>query len=217
MNGDDARSGTEAWRTATGKSGSAPEKDWRFSAGQRGLRRPPASTPEPPASVPELPWPQPPSASYAEEYVADVQRGVGTARRAAQRIMAFYWALRGTVIAAGVVVAALAVSPVPRWVLAVLGALGAAAEAVIAAANPHERAVVRGLLADRMAREVRGYLLAAGPYAAGVPLHTFEERIEALRAEATTARYRLDARLPAAPEKDGERPENRQGSRRDTP
>ena len=139
------------------------------------------------------------SASIAEErahyqtvYVQDAQRGVAAARRAYWRIMRLYWALRITAILAGVSIAAIATSPAPRWILGVLGALGAAAEGVLGASNLQERAVVRGALADGISRELREYTLGIGDYADEKGLVTLTTRIEELRAQASTTRFRLD-------------------------
>lgn len=95
-------------------------------------------------------------------------------------------------ILAGISVAAIAATPAPRWVLGLLGALAAAAETVIAAGNLHERAVVSGLLADRIAGELRDYTLQFGKYAKDNSLETLHFRIEKIRNEASTARFRLD-------------------------
>jgi hypothetical protein len=130
--------------------------------------------------------------SYREQYVEDAKRGVAVARRKYYLLFRLYWALRALAIVAGISVAALAATPAPRWVLGLLGALAAAAETVIAAGNLQERAVVSGLLADRMARELRDYSLRFDSYAEGDPLETLHSRIEKLRDEASTARFRLD-------------------------
>lgn len=130
--------------------------------------------------------------SYRRQYVDDVKRGVEIARRNYRRLFRLYWTLRALAILAGISVAAVATTPAPRWVLGLLGALAAAAETVIAAGNLHERAVVSGLLADRMAGELRDYTLRFGNYATGDPLETLHLKIEKIRNEASTARFRLD-------------------------
>lgn len=103
-----------------------------------------------------------------------------------------YWALRALAITAGVSVAAVATTPAPKWVLGLLGAIAAIAETVIAAANLQERAVTAGLLADHMAAELRQYSLRLGRYDIADPLEMLLSRIERLREEASTARFRLD-------------------------
>lgn len=130
--------------------------------------------------------------SYRRQYVEDVKRGVEVARRNYRRLFRLYWTLRALAILAGLSVVAVAATPAPRWVLALLGALAASAETVIAAGNLHERAVVSGLLADRMAGELRDYTLQFDSYAKGNPLETLHSRIEKIRNEASTARFRLD-------------------------
>jgi hypothetical protein len=117
---------------------------------------------------------------------------VGVALRTYSVLMRLYWSLRSLVIVAGVGVAALAATGAPRWSLGVLGALAAGAETAIAASNLQERAVVAGLLADRMGRELRDFTLRLGSYATGDPLKKLHDRIEKLRDEASTARFRLD-------------------------
>jgi hypothetical protein len=130
--------------------------------------------------------------SYRHQYVEDAKRGVEIARRNYRRLFRLYWTLRGLAIFAGISVAAVAATPAPRWLLGLLGALAAAAETVIAAGNLHERAVVSGLLADRVAGELRDYSLQFGSYAKGDPLEILHSRIEKIRNEASTARFRLD-------------------------
>lgn len=130
--------------------------------------------------------------SYRRQYVEDVKRGVEVARRNYRRLFRLYWTLRALAIFAGISVVVVAATPAPRWVLGLLGALAAAAETVIAASNLHERAVVSGLLADRMAAELRDYTLKFGIYAKGDSLETLHSRIEKIRSEASTARFRLD-------------------------
>jgi len=130
--------------------------------------------------------------SYRGQYVLDAKRGVAVARHAYRALMRLYWSLRALVIAAGISVAAVAATPAPRWSLALLGALAAGAETVIAASNLQERAVVSGLLADQMGRELRDFHFGSGCYATGDALEILHDRIEKIRSEASTARFRLD-------------------------
>jgi hypothetical protein len=117
---------------------------------------------------------------------------VGVARRAYRRAIRLYWSLRAIAIVSGVSIAAIATTPAPKWILGILGALGAGAEAVLGAANLQERAVIRGLLADQVSRELREYTLGVGVYADGDTVGTLYSRIEALRDQASSARFRLD-------------------------
>jgi hypothetical protein len=130
--------------------------------------------------------------SYRLQYVEDAKRGVAVARHSYRRWLRLYWGLRALAITAGVSVATVATTPTPKWVLGLLGALAAIAETVIAASNPQERAVVAGLLSDHVAAELRDYSLRFGRYAKADPLATLHSRIEKLREEASTARFRLD-------------------------
>ena len=95
-------------------------------------------------------------------------------------------------IVAGISVAAVAATNAPRWSLALLGALAAGAETAIAASNLQQRAVVSGDLAEHMARELRDFSGRFGSYATGDALETLHDRIEWMRSEASTARFRLD-------------------------
>lgn len=187
------------WRV----SGSQVRPDWRYSDGNYPAQRPiclpvahsfDETTPKSGGEYVEQVQAQLTQgrASYQIVYVEDAQRGVAAARRAYWRLMRLYWALRITAIIAGVSIAAMATSPAPRWILGVLGALGAAAEGVLGASNLQERAVVRGALADGISRELREYTLGIGDYASPQPLATLTTRVEGLRAQASTARFRLD-------------------------
>jgi hypothetical protein len=73
------------------------------------------------------------------------------------------------------------------------GAVAAGAEAAIAAFNLQERAVVAGMFSERMARELRDFELDFGIYtAADDPIETLHSKIEHLRHEASSSRFRLD-------------------------
>ena len=134
--------------------------------------------------------------TYRDQYVKDAERGVGIALHKYKTLIGLYWFLRVLAIIAGICVAVLATTDVPRWSLALLGALAAGAETAIAATNLQERAVVSGLLADRMGRELRDFHGQFGSYATGDALATLHDRIEKIRSDASTARFRLDRAKP---------------------
>jgi hypothetical protein len=130
--------------------------------------------------------------SYPEEYVEDAKQGVDAALHTYKVLLRLYWVLRAVAIVAGISVAAVAATSAPKWSLALLGALAAAAETTIAASNLQERAVVSGLLGDQMGQELREYTLRFGSYATGNRLETLYFRIEKIRSDASSARFRLD-------------------------
>lgn len=130
--------------------------------------------------------------TYRDQYVKDAERGAGVALHKYNALMRLYWLLQVLSIAAGICVAVLATTEVPRWSLALLGALAAGAQTLIAATNLQERGVVSGMLADRMGRELRDFHGQFGSYATGDTLATLHNRIEKIRSDASTARFRLD-------------------------
>ncbi|MCD2193525.1 SLATT domain-containing protein [Actinomycetospora endophytica] len=130
---------------------------------------------------------------YRSEYVRDAKDGVGNARRRAARFTLLYWVLRLGVITCGALVAIFSAAQLPLWLVGTCGALAAAAEAVLIAANLQQRSVVCGLLADEMSAELRSYELQVGPYKDDTRIENLHEKIEDLRRKASTEKFRLDS------------------------
>lgn len=132
------------------------------------------------------------SRPFTERYVADAKLGVGNARASYRRMMRVFWTLRLGVIAAGLLVAILSAAGVPVWLVATFGALAAAFEAVILSTNLQNRAVVRGLYADAVARELRTFELKIEPYAGDDAIKALHGKLEALRDSASNTQFKLD-------------------------
>jgi len=132
----------------------------------------------------------------SDDYVRDVQIGIGVARSAYRRLIRISWCLKLTAIVSGALVAVFAATSSPKWIMGALGAVSAIVSSVLASGRFQEQAVVRGTLADRMARELRGYLLSLDVYSGTDSLNHFHRRIESLRDEATGERFRLDVSNP---------------------
>jgi hypothetical protein len=166
------RGDDQAWRSPMAQQPAAPET-WRNSMSQ--------------------PVAPPPSASYdGAAYVADAKRGVAGLRTGYRRLTAAFWTLRLGAIAAAAMVAVLTAAGATAWVVATFGALAAALETVLTATNAQEKAVVRGLLADSMAVELRTFSLRIAPYGGNDALTVLHGRIEGLRSAASQRRFALE-------------------------
>ena len=133
-----------------------------------------------------------PSRPFAERYVADAKLGVANARTAYRRLMRLFWTLRFGVIASGLLVAILSAAGAPVWTVATFGALAAALEAVMLSTNLQNRAVVRGLYADAVARELRTFELKIKPYATADRVEVLHGKLESLRDSASNTQFKLD-------------------------
>jgi hypothetical protein len=129
---------------------------------------------------------------FAERYVADAKLGVANARASYRRLMRIFWTLRFGVIGSGLLVAVLSAAGTPIWTIATFGALAAAFEAVMLATNLQNRAVVRGLYADAVAKELRTFELRIEPYASDDRVAVLHGRLEGLRESASGAQFKLD-------------------------
>jgi hypothetical protein len=182
----------QEWRRSVGQSEGqvARPEPWRFAA----TNALPFDLQEFPRREIELEVPAEaePDQPFDAQYIADAKVGVANARASYRRLMRVFWTLRFGVIASGLLVAVLSAAGTPVWTVATFGALAAALEAVMVSTNLQNRAVVRGLYADAVARELRTFSLKLDPYADADAIRVLHGKLEALRDSASSTQFKLD-------------------------